>query len=184
MLRPTFDLGFDAGLGEFLAQPGGDGLHVVLAVGAPLRHQPGDLLVLVGDDVAERQILQLPLHLPDAQAVGQGREDLQRLDGDALPLFHRQIRQRAHVVKPIGQLDDDDADVVAHRQKRLAQRFLGQLGSLRVALGAGGGAADARQLVQFGDAVDEGGHLRPEIAPDVLQPHRRIFDRVVQQAGR
>ena len=37
--------------------------------------------------------------------------------------------------------------------------------------------------VELGDAVDEVGHLRPEVALDVGEGDARVLDRVVQQRG-
>ena len=51
--------------------------------------------------------------------------------------------ERPHVVKPVGQFDDDDADIVDHREQHLAIAL-----SLPVFRG---GEVD---LAEFGDAVD------------------------------
>ncbi len=53
------------------------------------------------------------------------------------------MRERAHVVQPVGELDQDHPDVLGHRQQQLAE-ILG-LGSL------GRGQLQLRQL---GDAID------------------------------
>ena len=59
--------------------------------------------------------------------------------------------QRAHVVQPVGELDQDDAHVARHRQQHLAKR-------LGLAFLAGG----ELQLVQFGQAIDQVGGRRAE----------------------
>ena len=80
-----------------------------------------DALVVLRLEVAEGQVFQLPLDLPDAQAVRQRRVDLHRLLGDAAAVSAGSRPQRAHVVQPVGQLDDHDADVLRHREEHLAQ---------------------------------------------------------------
>ena len=102
----------------------------------------------------EAEVLELPLELPDAQALGQRRVDLGGLAGDALLLLDGQRAQGAHVVQPVGELDEDDADVLRHGQEHLAD-VLGLL--LLVGPGA--------ELGQLGDAVDEVRRPPPRSAP-------------------
>ena len=90
------------------------------------------------------------------EPLGQRRVDLHRLAGDAELLLGRQAVQRAHVVEPVGELDQDDPDVLGHRQQHLAD-VLGLL--LLVAVGA--------ELRQLGHAVDELGDLGPEPLLDI-----------------
>ena len=53
--------------------------------------------------------------------MGDGRVDVPRFLRDADPPVFRQVMQRAHVVQAVGELDQDDADVVDHRQQHLAE---------------------------------------------------------------
>ncbi len=55
--------------------------------------------------------------------------------------------------KPVRELDEQHSDVLGHRDEHLAQRG-GLLRLLRVEL----------QAIQLGDAVDDGGDFRPELA--------------------
>ena len=118
----------------------------------------------------EAEVLELPLELPDAQALGERRVDLRGLAGDALLLLDGQGAQGAHVVEPVGELDEDDADVLRHGQEHLAD-VLGLL--LLVGPGA--------ELGQLGDAVDEVGHLRPEALLDVRDGVLGVLGDVVEQ---
>ncbi len=101
-----------------------------------------------------------------------GRVDLHRLAGDALLLVRRQAVQRAHVVEAVGQLDQDDPDVLGHGQEHLSD-VLGLL--LLVAVGA-----EPRQLR---DAVDELGDLAAEALLDVGQAVFGVLGDVVQERG-
>ena len=85
--------------------------------------QLGDLLVLLRLQVAEGQILQLPLDMADTQAVSQWGVDIEHLAGYALALlivgfFHRTDRAGA-----LGQFDQRHAHVINHGHQHLAQVF-------------------------------------------------------------
>src|SRR5438552_67385 len=74
----------------------------------------GDLVVLLGLQMAERQVFELPLQLPDAQSIGQRSINLHGLLSYAPALGRRPELERLHVVQAISQLDEDDADVLGH----------------------------------------------------------------------
>jgi len=78
-------------------------------------------MISIRVEVAEGQILQLPLELPDTEAVGDRSKDLQRLAGNGLLSFRGQCPERPHVVQAVGQLDDHHADVIHHGEEHLAQ---------------------------------------------------------------
>ena len=148
-------------------------LDVALAALAPGVELLGELAERLGLEGLEREVLELPLDLPDPEPLGQRRVDLHRLAGDALLLLDRQRAQRAHVVQPVGELDEDDADVLRHRQEHLPD-VLGLL--LLVAVGA--------ELRQLGDAVDEVGDLGPEALLDVGEAVLGVLGDVVEQRRR
>eukprot|EP00951_Prasinocladus_malaysianus_P025473 scaffold223467_cov49-Prasinocladus_malaysianus.AAC.6 len=52
---------------------------------------------------------------------GKRRKDLQGLVRDPLLLVRRHAAQCAQVVQPVGQLDEDDADLLRHGQEELLQ---------------------------------------------------------------
>ena len=85
-------------------------------------------------------------------------------------LLRRQEAQRAHVVQPVGQLDDQHPGVAGHRHDHLAD-------------GLGLGRVAVLDLVQLGHAVDEMGHLGVEVVLDVVQRVAGVLDGVVQQRG-
>ncbi len=121
----------------------------------------------------EREVFELLLHLLHAEAMREGRIDVERLLRGAPLLVLGERRDRAHVVQPVGQLDDQDPQVLRHRHEHLAHRG-GLLLFLRV-------EADALEL---GDTVDDRGDLGPELALHVVERDRGVFDRVMEQGGR
>src|SRR5690606_28147055 len=71
VLGPAGDLRVDALRSQGLVQLRLDLLDVALAAGAVVVEQRRDATVGLGLQVAEREVLQLPLELPDAEPVGQ-----------------------------------------------------------------------------------------------------------------
>ena len=88
-----------------------------------------------------------------------------------LPVFGH-VRQRTHVVQPIGKLDQDDADVVDHRQQHLAEI----LGLPLLARREWDGA-------DLGDPFDDVRHLGAEVLLNLFDGRQGVFDDVVQQPG-
>ena len=158
VLRPTRHVRLHPGGGQALAHGHQDPGQIVVALGGPGGHHLLDLGVALGVEGGEGQVLELPLELLDAEPVGQRRVDVEGLLGRAplLPLRHH--GDGAHVVEPVGQLDDEDPPVVGHGHEHLAHRGR-LLGLLRVEL----------EPVELGDPVDDGRHLGPEL----LEPRRR-----------
>jgi hypothetical protein len=119
---------------------------------------------------AEGQVLQLAVHLVQAQAVRDGGEDLDGLARDAGALGRCHRIHRAHVVQAVAQLDEDDAHVARHRQQHLAER-------LGLAVLAGG----ELQLVQLGQAVDQVGRRGAEQLDQLGFGDAAVLDGVVHQ---
>ena len=60
---------------------------------------------------AECQIVELLAHLVHAHAAGERRIDFKRLFGGAAASFRRHVLERAHIVQPVGELDQKHAHV-------------------------------------------------------------------------
>ena len=89
------------------------------------------------------------------------------------PPVLRQVVERPHVVEPVGELDEDDADVVDHREQHLAE-------VLRLPLLA----RRERDGADLGDPLDEVGDLGAEELLDALDGGQGVLDDVVEEAGR
>jgi hypothetical protein len=87
---------------------------------------------------AEGQVLQLLAHPLHAHPARKRRVDVHRLMRFLRLLFGRHVADRAHVVQPVGELDEDHAQILGHRHEQLAEVF-GLLGL----------AADSSRLVSF-----------------------------------
>ena len=154
-----------------LVGKGLDGLlGVALALVARVLHHAGDALVLLGLEVEEGEVLELPLDARDAEAVCERRIDVHRLVRLEDAAVGRQGHEGAHVVQAVGQLDDHDADVAAHGKEHLAE-VERLLGVHRVHLDGG----------ELRDAVDELGHRLAEEVLEVRERGRRVLHRVVEE---
>ena len=96
--------------------------EVEVALGCAGRHHVVDLRVALGVQRGEGEVFELLLDVLHAQPVRERRVDVERLLRDPLLLPVRQRRERAHVVEPVGQLDDQDPQVLGHRHEHLAHR--------------------------------------------------------------
>ena len=145
---------------------------MLLAVGAALGDHLLDLLVLARVQRLEREVLELPLERVDAEAVRERRVDLERLPRLLHLLLLAEVLDRAQVVEPVGELDQDHAHVLGHRHDQLAVVLgLRVLAALEL---------DARQLR---DALDERRDLVAELGADVLDLDAGVLDDVVEQRG-
>ena len=144
----------------------------LLALDAPGLDGRRHLLVAHRIGVAEGQVFELAAHLAHAQAVRQRSVDVQGLAGNRFLAIGLQVLQRAHVVQAVGQLDEDHAHIGDHGQQHLANVF-----SLAVF------AVGKLDFVDLGNALDDVRHLVAELRLDLLVGGRRVFNRIVQQAG-
>ena len=76
-------------------------------------------------------------------------------------------------MQAVGELDQQHADVVRHREHQLAE-ILGLLGAL----------GEELELGELGDAVDQARDLGAEFVLDVRDGGGGVLDRVVQKRGR
>ena len=125
-----------------------------------------------GIQVRERQFLEFLVQVVQAQAVGDRRVDLHGLARDAAALGRRDRAQRAHVVQPVRELDEDDAHVARHREQHLAEILgLRVLGRLEL------------DLVELGQAVDQVRDRFAEGVGDLVLGDGGVLHHVVQQRG-
>ncbi len=123
VLRPALDDGLDAGALQFAAQQRLQLFHVALAFGAPHLERGGDAFVVGRLKVAKRQILELPLQLPHAQAIGERRIHLARLGGELALQDGFERFGGAHFLQLPGEPHDHQTHIADDRQQHLAQRL-------------------------------------------------------------
>jgi hypothetical protein len=145
------DGGAEAALGQLAGQLAGDARDDVAALVAQKAEPRGDARARIGVKLGERPGLRAG---PSSGACRSARRAARRCPSSrarSAALFGVfDEPQRLHVVQPVGELDQQHADVFRHRQHQLAEVFrLLRLVRLQF---------EARQL---GDAVDEPRDLGP-----------------------
>ncbi len=165
VLRPAVDLRHKAGRRQLALQAGDGLLDELLALDAALVEHLRDALVGVRLEEAEGEVLQLPLQVPDADAVGERRVDVEALARHLGALGLRVLGEVAQRLRAAGQAQQHDADVRRHRQQHLAQHLRLRLDALR-ALVPG---SDQLQALQAAEAADQVRHRRAEFGRQLLR---------------
>ena len=73
--------------------------------------------------IFEAEVFQFGLDLVEAQAVGQWGINVHGFTGNFVLLAGKHGAEGAHVVKSVGNLDEDDANVIAHCKQQLFEVF-------------------------------------------------------------
>ena len=118
---PTNDLAVDPVSLECLDQFVGNAFDDLALTTLAFLQRPFEYAVAQRVQVAKTEILEFDLEPVNAQPVCDGRIDVERLAGYAFALAGRHGFERLHVVQTIGELHEDDADVLDHRQHHLAE---------------------------------------------------------------
>ena len=154
-----------------------DLLDQALGVAKPRVDRFLEDLVALRIQVLERKIFEFHAQRVDAEALRDRRVDLQRFQRHPTTLGRLDTIERADVVQAIGKFDEDDAQILRHRQQQLAD-------VLRLALRA----RHPFDLLELRDAVDQLGDIAAEQASDLFLANRRVLDHVMEdrraQCGR
>ena len=157
VFRPAVHLGLDPCAPQGLAQRGAESFDVAFAVGAPLGQRARDAPVFQRFEVAEREVLEFPLHLPDAQAVRQRREHRAGLCGEAGALRLVGVPGGAQSRELQADARDHESRVADDGQQHLAQR-------LGLAAGEGACFAPLGAATEVAESREFFGHLKARLA--------------------
>ncbi len=135
VLGASADLHLDVVFCQKLREMFLDDLDLRFAVRAFFLELIGDLLVFFRVEVAEAQVFEFPLDLPDAEAVGERGKDVERFLRDPLSFFLGHVTERAHVMQTVCKFDEHHAHVLSHGEKGLAQGFRDQVAFARFEIG-------------------------------------------------
>ena len=138
---------------------------VALAVGALLGECGGDAPVVIGLQETERQVFELPLELPEPQAVGERREHLARFERQALARGGVAVLRGVEIDELPREPRQHEARIAHHRQQHLAQGF-GLRGFEVVRGRRHGRQPDVAEVREF---VRQLAHGRPEMQLDLAR---------------
>ena len=172
MFFASADLAGQALLFEPLLDGALDLLHYLAAVAAGAFHRLLEYPVAYRVVGGKAQFLKLKTQPVQAQAGGNGDIDLQGLAGDAAFLVRTHYPEGTHVVESVGEFDQDDADILHHRQHHFAEVF-------RLGLGLG----FELDVGQLADPVHQFGHLVAKALCQLFLGGGGVFDNVVQDGG-
>ena len=172
LLLAAPDFRVQACLRELRLQRGDDLLDEADVLAVDVGELADDGVVGVGIAPLEGQLLELLAHGLHAHAAGQRRVDLERLLRHAPPALGLHVLERAHVVQPVRELDQQHADVGRDRNQQLAE----VLGLLRL-------PGDEVELLDLGQTLDEVADLLAELLVDLGAGDVGVLDHVVQQRG-
>ena len=122
--------------------------------------------------ILKAQILQLCLDREKSQAMGQWRIEVKRLARDLELLCRKHRTQRSHIVQTVGDLDQDNPDIITHRQQQLAE-----------ILRLGRGLATKNTTGDLRQSIDNLGDLVAKHITDILYRIFRILDDIMKQGG-
>jgi len=118
------------------------------------------------------EILQFLLDRPDTEPVRYRSENLHAFERGISLLLRRLEPDGAHIVQAVRQFDDDDADIVRHRD----QHFTNVFGLLFLAGGI-------RNSSQFGQPVHKGSNFAAEFLFNLLKRNVGILHHIMQQGS-
>ena len=162
--------GLDPGFLELLLHVGRDPADHVPGLFLKRYEAPHDRVARLGIQDPEREVLEFVAHRLHAHPARERRVDVHGLARLLLLLFRRHGPDGAHVVEPVGELDENHAQVLRHRDEQLAE-VLRLLRLRRREL----------EVRELRDAVDQSGDLGAELALHLFTGGSRILDRVVEQ---
>src|SRR5579859_1535478 len=134
-----------------------------------------------GVEIEECEVFQLGLEEMQADATGEGSEDIQRLACFGVLLGWRHGGESAQIMQTVGELEQDDAGILAHGEEELAHGF-----DLHAELGAY--AEDGRGIRgfdgrEFGNAIHDARDDRPKASFDIILSEFGVFDGVMQEGS-
>ena len=144
----------------------------LVQVGVHVCQLLSDGAVFVGVFVTETEVLKFFLHLVQAEAMCQWCIDVERLAGNLVLLAGQLAAKGAHVMEAVGNLDEDDADVVAHGKEELLE-----------GLGLCGRLVSEDSARDFGQPVHDFGNLGAEDVLYVLYRIVCVLHYIMQQRG-
>ncbi|EKD60839.1 MAG: hypothetical protein ACD_54C00527G0001 [uncultured bacterium] len=171
-LGAAINIGVDLHLFQLGADIGGDLMHHITRFALQGEEAADDGIARLGVEHAERKVFQFFAHPLHTHATRQRRIDFHGFARLLRLLFRPHRLDGAHVVQPVGQLDQNHPQVFRHCHEQFAEVFrLLRFGRRQLQIG------------QLGDAIDQFSHLFAEQFRNLGIGGLGVFDGVMQQRG-
>ena len=135
-----------------------------------LFHLIDKIIILIRFKVTERQIFQFPLDVEYAQAMRQRGKYFQSFLGNPLLFVASHVAERPHIMKPVCQFYDDDADIFCHSQEHFTHAV-----ELLVFF------CTIIKPAQFRYAIDQKCDFLAELSFDIIQRQSRVFHYIMKK---
>ena len=123
-------------------------------------------------ECVEAKLLELDAHIVHTKSICDRRINVERLARDAASFFGGEHFERAHIVKAVGDFNQNNPQVFGHCHRHLLKVF-----GLRL------GAARESHLVELAHAVDEIGYAGAELRLNGSFSDAGVFDNIVEHRG-
>ena len=173
VLCPAVHMRGDPGIVHVLLHLCHDTSDKIISCALAQRNLLHQLIIDFRLQILQRQVIQLDFHLGDTEPLCDRGINIHRLARLLDLLFPRHVFQRTHIVKTVGKLDQNDPDILCHRQKHFSQILRLNLHLIR----------RVGQLTQLRHAIYQESNLLVELSGQILQGHPGILHRVVEQSG-
>ena len=181
VLGPTSDIRADLRLVHLFLKNIPGVQNICLALRALGVEPAGYVFVFLRVDLLERQVLQLPLHIPDSESVGERGVYVQGLLRLLEALGGRQVLYGFHVVQAVGELYENDPYIAGHCHHHLANRL--SLGMTGQSVGVSAGRHNL-SLGELGYPVNQARYILSELVAYVLDEDVvAVLHHVVQERG-
>ena len=178
MFHSSLYICLDLGIVHVLFDFSHDGLYIFLTGTLLLCDLGYQIIIDIRLQIFQRKVIKFDLDLGNTEPLGDRRIDIHRFPCDALLFLRRHMLECPHVVQSVRQLDHDDADVLCHGKKHLAQILRLHLQLIDVAALSSG----KLQLLQLRNAIHEEFHVRSEFSADFFRRQDRILHNIMEES--
>ena len=172
MFHTSLHICLDPGIFHVLFYFRHNGLDVLFADALLICNLSHQIIIDFRLQIFQCQVIQLNLYFGNTKTLGNGRINVHSLPRLFLLLLRTHIFQRSHVVQTVGQLDQNNTDILRHGQEHLTEILC-----LLIHLVCG-----IAQLTQLGNAIYQKRHLIAELPCHILGGHGGILHHIMKKA--
>ena len=171
MFRSAVYLALDARTFELIAKHPNRLIYKSFAFFSFLLNIAYQLIIFLGFHISKTQVFQFTLDIGYPQSIGKRCKNIERFFCYTHLFFGLDIFERTHIVKPVRQFYQDNANILRHRQEHLTEALY-LLFFLRLEL----------KSAEFRHAIDKTGDLGTELFGNIVERDTCILCYIVQKS--